>query len=108
MAPQADDAFTRAAHVVAEGIAPRQAWQQCGEPAGEAGIQNVRKRGRKLTAAAVSKPVASSEVLPHAEAPTTPAGFDKGKPKLGYRLSSGQKEKKARLLEIEKATYDAA
>ena len=108
MAPQADDAFTRAAHMVADGIAPRQAWQQCGEPGGEAGIHNVRK-ARPQARSSSSKPVASAEVLLHAEAaPATPAGFGKGKPQLGYRLSSDQKEKKARLLESEKATYDAA
>lgn len=33
---------------VANGMAARAAWQACGEPNGEAGIQNIRKRGREL------------------------------------------------------------
>ena len=32
---------------VAQGMDPRAAWEACGKPKGEAGIQNVRKRGLK-------------------------------------------------------------
>ena len=52
MPPNADEAYTRAAQLAATGVPPREAWAQFGEPGGEAGIQNVRKRGRRPRAAA--------------------------------------------------------
>ena len=34
--------------LVLEGLSPRSAWEKSGEPNGEAGIQNIRKRAREV------------------------------------------------------------
>ena len=62
----------------------RTAWERCGKPKGEPGIQNIRKQGMKQR-----KQRAAGEEPPPARAATARAkqkGPGRGIPKKGYRL----------------------
>lgn len=71
---------------VAAGVDPRVAWERCGKPKGEAGIQNMRKRGMKRRKSAPAPPPA----LAPAERAKNKAKLGRGKPAKGYRLNSAQ------------------
>ena len=83
---------------------PKQAWEACGQPNGEAGIQNIRRRGlqeRKLKAARqICFNVASerdgkkhSALEQDSEGPPTDDKLGKGKSHKGFRLKPSQLEK---------------
>ena len=70
---------------MAAGVDARVAWERCGRPRGEAGIQNIRKRGNKLRTETPKLPPAAAAV----NRPKN-VGPGKGKPCKGYRLKPGR------------------
>ena len=52
MAPHSNPRVDEAVKLVLEGFTPRAAWERCGSPNGEPGIQNIRKRAREAKAKA--------------------------------------------------------
>jgi len=68
---------------VAAGVDPRDAWERCGKPKGEAGIQNIRKRAREERA----RPQAAPPPEPRRAA----SGPGRGVPKAGFRLRKEQR-----------------
>ena len=97
-----DPKIIEAIEMVANGVSPRQAWEQCGMPNGEAGIQNIRKGGRDLKA----QRAAQQEEVVVAEPEQGPAGTGKGHPAAGFRLRAAQaKAKRERQLQ-DRQKYD--
>ena len=83
-----DPDLLRAIGMVADGMSARAAWEACGEPNGEPGIQNIRKAGKKLSAAThASTGDAAATAEPEPEPPLPQYG--KGKPKAGFRQAFG-------------------
>ena len=68
----------------------RDAWEQCGQPKGEAGIQNIRKAGRKLRDSRGPACAAAPAAPPAAAPAAPPKGPGKGRPVKGYRLKPAQ------------------
>ena len=64
-------------------VSPREAWEGCGKPKGEAGIQNIRKRAREERA----RPQAAPPPEPRRAA----SGPGRGVPKAGFRLRKEQR-----------------
>ena len=98
---------------------PRQAWEACGQPNGEAGIQNIRRRGlqeRKLKAArqicfdvALERDGKKQSALEQdSEGPPTDDKLGKGKPQKGFRLKPSQLEKVRSQKLSDRFQYDAA
>ena len=84
---------------VANGSSARDAWKACGEPGGEKGIQNIRKRGRAARKKKQAEEAAVSVAAPPAQPPAQPAGNvrksgGRGNPSTNFRLSTSQKIKK--------------
>ena len=69
--------------MVLRGVSPREAWERCGKPKGEAGIQNIRKRAREERA----RPQAAPPPEPRRAA----SGPGRGVPKAGFRLRKEQR-----------------
>ena len=84
-----DPKIIEAIEMVANGVSPRQAWEQCGMPNGEHGIQNIRKGGRELKA----QRAAQQEEVVVAEPEQGPAGPGKGHPAAGFRLSGRPRDR---------------
>ena len=81
-----------ASRQVAEGVDARTAWERCGKPKGDKGIQNIRKRGLKLRKIAAPPPPARAATKRKSK-----GGLGKGKPAKGFRLSSKQAKVKHEL-----------
>lgn len=94
----------------ASGVSAREAWQQCGQPNGEKGIQNIRKAGRKL-ALERAAPATPAAETPAAEVgmlhPQTGPGPGKGKPVAGFRLRPDQVARRRAADAAARAAYDA-
>ena len=75
---------------VAEGVDAREAWARCGRPHGEAGIQNIRKRGHRLRTSTPAPPPVAAAVDAAAADRGKQQGPGKGKPAKGYRLKPTQ------------------
>ena len=75
---------------VAEGVDAREAWARCGRPHGEAGIQNIRKRGHRLRTSTPAPPPVDAAVDAAAADRGKQQGPGKGKPAKGYRLKPTQ------------------
>ena len=75
---------------VAEGVDAREAWARCGRPHGEAGIQNIRKRGHRLRTSTPAAPPVAAAVDAAAADRGKQQGPGKGKPAKGYRLKPTQ------------------
>ena len=65
--PAVDDAVNRAVNMVANGCKPRDAWEACGCPNGDKGIQNIRVRGRKRKASQLQPEEPAPSVEPEPE-----------------------------------------
>ena len=103
-------------------MAPKLAWEACGKPSGEAGIQNIQRRGleqrRVLLAAkqiSVDVPLEkSTTALEDEQAPTIPRSIHdlelpgSGNPRQGFRLKPTQVEATLTKKKILRAAYDAA
>ena len=89
-------------------MSAREAWQLCGEPNGEAGIQNIRKRARLLVAskadAAGSVESPALEVPGAGEEPAPPPPSSSRKKSL-FRLRPDQVAKMAAERAKHKALY---
>ena len=100
---------------VANGMDARSAWEVCGEPKGEAGIQNIRKRGMKLRqqmqADLSAPPTEAAADAPQDEEVATAQAvevFGKGKPVKGFRLGSNQLAKTKSMADNLKRLYNMA
>ena len=100
-------------------MAPRAAWEACGCPRGEAGIQNIRARGmnargekaHESTLQAIASErdnqPAADAVLPATE-PIETTATALGVPQKGFRLSTTQLAKERSIMAANKAAYDRA
>ena len=84
---------------VANGSSARDAWKACGEPGGEKGIQNIRKRGRAALKKKKAEEAALRVAAPPAQPPAQPAcnvrkSGGRGNPSKNFRLSTSQLIKK--------------
>ena len=106
---------------VAQGMGPRAAWEACGKPKGEAGIQNVRKRGLKArkevaeAAAAVAARDAARdaaeeeepEPLEETTAEPVRRRGEHGPPQAGFRLRKEQVRVKLQEKQQRRKEFDA-
>ena len=98
---------------------PRAAWEACGKPKGEQGIQNIRKHGHgqrralkalerdaEVAEAQAARPMAQTRAEVERQEGTAAAG--KGVPAEGFRLNSTQVAKAAAVKVEQRRLYEAA
>ena len=85
------------------GVSARSAWEQCGKPNGEAGIQNIRKAGKSLKVQREKQ--AEAEPEPEPWEPEATPGPGKGHPVAGFRLRPDQVAKQRAAKEEEDREY---
>ena len=96
-----DPKLLEAIAMVSNGVAPRVAWERCGMPNGEAGIQNIRKAGKKLAATRAADLAEQEE-----EMQKRTAGPGKGHPAAGFRLRPDQLKSQLQMKRAAAAAWD--
>ena len=93
----------------------RAAWNACGCPRGEQGIQNIRQRGmsargkKGVEAALISLALSRDQQWQESSLPPPDEGAsEKGVPEKGFRLSTCQLQKQKSIATAARAAYDAA
>ena len=86
-----DPKLLEAIELVANGVSARAAWERCGQPNGEKGIQNIRKAGKKRAEEQLAQADQQAGVEPEPEpTPESGSGPGKGNAAAGYRLRPAQ------------------
>lgn len=99
----------RAIEMCAGGVSARKAWEDCGQPNGEPGIQNNRKAGKALAVARAQpqEPTPEPELEEAVVAAEPAKGPGKGHPCAGFRLPSAQVAKQLEAKEAAEKEYAA-
>lgn len=98
--PAVNEDTNRAVQMVVNGMLTRQAWDKCGRPGGEAGIQNIQKRAKRIRDNMGNAAI----VVDTAAVEETPGSDEKKRASEVLRLNPVQKKKQR---EHEQAIKDA-
>ena len=95
-----DPQLIEAIEMTAQGMSARLAWEQCGRPNGEKGIQNVRKAGKRLAEQR------AAEAAPESQPEAASVGPGKGHAQAGFRLRSDQVQRQLSIKRAAREEWD--